>query len=537
MSDTPEEKEPAITIEQISAAEALIDLSFTDEERAQMRQRLSEQVAMYSKLRDVALPNHVPPAQIFDPRPAGMALPTGPDMVGLSKTGEVQRPDDLEDVAFWPVTKLARLIESRQVSSLELTEMYLARLKKYDPHLRCVVTLTEELARQQAAQADAEIAAGNYRGRLHGIPWGAKDLLAVKGYKTTWGAMPYKDQVINQNATVVERLNAAGAVLVAKLTTGALAYGDIWFDGKTKNPWDLEVGSSGSSAGPASAVAAGLVGFAIGSETLGSIVSPSIRCGTTGLRPTFGTVSRAGGMALSWTQDKFGPICRTVEDCAIIFAAIHGTDGLDKSVVDVPFNYRPDIDLKSLRIGYVKAAYEDSAEPTAHDLAALQFFRNAGFELIPIELPDYPYDALVLNINVEAAAAFDELTRSNQDDLLKWQEDAAWPNSFRLARFIPAVEYVMANRIRSLVIEEMDQLMSDIDLFICTPYGANNLRLTNFSGHPCVVLPNGLDENGTPTNIGVTITGRLYDEGTILAFARLYQEATGHHIYHPPMDY
>ena len=269
MSDTQEEKEPAITSEQISVAEALIDLNFTAEERSQMRQRLSEQVAMYSKLRDVALPNHVPPAQIFDPRPAGMPLPTGPDEVALSKTGAVQRPAELEEIAFWPVTKLARLIESRQVSSLELTEIYLARLKRYDPHLRCVVTLTEELARQQATRADEEIAAGNYRGILHGIPWGAKDLLAVKGYKTTWGAMPFKDQAVNQNATVVERLNAAGAVLVAKLTTGALAYGDIWFDGKTKNPWDLEVGSSGSSAGPASAVAAGLVGFAIGSETLG----------------------------------------------------------------------------------------------------------------------------------------------------------------------------------------------------------------------------------------------------------------------------
>ena len=433
-----EKKEPDVTAEQIAIAEQLIGLEFTPEEREQMRQTVADRVADYAKLREVLVPNHIPPAQVFDPRPAGMQLPTGPDQVGLTKVGEVRRPQNLEDAAFWPVTKLAKLIETRQVTSSELTEMYLGRLKKYDPHLKCVVTLTEALAREQAARADDEIAAGQYRGILHGIPWGAKDLLAVKGYKTTWGAMPYKDQVINTNATVVERLTAAGAVLVAKLTTGALAYGDIWFDGTTKNPWDLEMGSSGSSAGPASATAAGLVGFAIGSETLGSIVSPSIRCGTTGLRPTFGTVSRAGGMALSWTQDKFGPICRSVEDCAVVFAAIHGPDGLDKSVVDVPFTYRPDIDLASLRIGYVKAAYEPEAEPkpTDHDLAALDLFRHAGFELIPVELPKYPYRSLILNLTVEAAAAFDEMTRSNKDDLLTWQEDNAWPNGFRAAREI-----------------------------------------------------------------------------------------------------
>jgi Asp-tRNA(Asn)/Glu-tRNA(Gln) amidotransferase A subunit family amidase len=453
-------------------------------------------------------------------------------------------PSDLDELAFLPVTELSELVRRKRVTSLQLTEMYLARLRKYDPILRCVITFTDDRALRQARAADAEIARGHYRGPLHGIPWGAKDLLAVRGYKTTWGAGPYKDQVIDADATVVQRLDAAGAVLVAKLTLGELAQGDIWFGATTKNPWKVDQGSSGSSAGPASATAAGLVGFAIGSETLGSISSPSTRCGTTGLRPTFGRVPRTGAMALSWTMDKLGPICRSVEDCAIVLDAIYGPDGQDNSVIPASYHWNANLSPRTLRIGYVKSAFDtpetDPADPkrTLHptrkfDDAALEVLKRIGINLIPVDLPDMPYDPMRLILNAEAAAAFDELTRSDRDKELVQQGKFDWPNSFRTSRFITAVDYVNANRVRSLAIQKWDDLMKTVDVIV-TPTGAANLSqlvATNLTGHPAVILPNGFRDDGTP--VSITFLGGLFEEGKLLAVARAYQEATGFHLKHP----
>ncbi len=535
-----------ITKEMLQDAEQIAGLEFTDQERDLMVDGLNSHLKRYEKLREVRLDNSVAPAIQFNPIVPGMSFEKkqhAASLTGLTglpikagKPTRTERPLDIEDLSFWTITNLAGLIKSRKVSSLELTNMYLSRLKKYDSKLQCVITLTEELALQQAQRADEEIAAGHYRGPLHGIPWGAKDLLAVKGYKTTWGAMPYKDQIIDLDATVVRRLENAGAVLVGKLTLGALAWGDVWFDGKTRNPWNTEKGSSGSSAGPAAATAAGLLGFSIGSETWGSIVSPCTVCGATGLRPTFGRVSRYGAMALSWSMDKIGPICRSVEDCALVFNAIYGPDGKDSTVVDLPFNWDAARDIKDLKIGYIKSAFEQQRkdeESKANDQAALEALRHLGLELIPIELPDYPVDAIGFILSVEAAAAFDELTRSNRDDLLVRQIQNAWPNRFREARLIPAVEYVQANRLRTLVIKAMHELMSDIDVYVAPSWVGDNLLLTNLTGHPAVVVPNGFNKEHEPTSI--TFTGRLYGESEVLAVAEAYQDATGFHLKHPEL--
>ncbi|HET7080809.1 MAG TPA: amidase, partial [Chloroflexia bacterium] len=474
---------PAPTPEQVAGVEVLAGLEFTPDERALLLEGLAEQRAAYAQIRAVPLPNSVPPALVFDPRLPGTAPAPAPASKEASKAAAAVAtppapPADLEDLAFAPVTALAALLRGGQVTSVALTEMYLARLRRYDPLLHCVVTLTEERALAQARQADAEIAAGQWRGPLHGIPWGAKDLLATRGIPTTWGATPYRDQVIDEDATVVARLDAAGAVLVAKLSLGALAWGDVWFGGMTRNPWNPEDGSSGSSAGPGAAVAAGLVGFAIGTETWGSIVSPCTRCGVTGLRPTFGRVSRHGAMALSWSMDKIGPMCRSVEDCALVFAAIYGPDGLDGTVVNAPFPWPVRPILADLRIGYVEAAFAEEREDKALDDAVLAVLRDLGADLIPIRLPDYPVEALSFILNAEAAAAFDDLTRSNRDDLLERQVKDAWPNAFRQARLIPAVEYIQANRVRTLIMQAMARLMAGIDVYVAPSYGANNLLLT-----------------------------------------------------------
>ncbi|MHC4568453.1 MAG: amidase, partial [Planctomycetota bacterium] len=465
-----DDKEPEVTTAMLQEAERLAGLEFTDDERELMVDGLNKYLQNYRKLRDVPLGNSVVPAIQFNPVLPGMRLDKVAGRLRMSKRPRRRVPSDLEDVAFWPVTDLARLIRSRKVTSTELTKMYLGRLKRHDPELKCVVTLTEELALKQAKRADEEIAVGNYRGPLHGIPWGAKDLLAVKGYPTTWGAMPYKDQVIDYDATVVKRLEAAGAVLIAKLTLGALAWGDVWFGGKTRNPWDPEKGSSGSSAGPASATAAGLVGFSIGSETHGSIVSPCTVCGTTGLRPTFGRVSRYGAMALSWSMDKIGPICRTVEDCAVVLHSVAGRDGKDSTLVDVSFNWDASVGAKALKVGYVKSAFEEKRgdeQWKANDLATLDVLRGLGLKLVPVELPDYPIETMGLILSVEAAAAFDELTRSGNDDLLVRQIKNAWPNRFREARTVPAVEYIQANRLRTLVMNAMQEKLAGIDVYVC----------------------------------------------------------------------
>jgi Asp-tRNA(Asn)/Glu-tRNA(Gln) amidotransferase A subunit family amidase len=408
--------------------------------------------------------------------------------------------------------------------------MYIERLKRFDSQLLCVVSFTEARALEAAKRADEEIAKGKYRGMLHGIPYGAKDLLAVKGTKTTWGSVPYKEQTIDETATVVQRLDDAGAVLIAKLTLGELAWGDVWFGGMTRNPWDLEDGSSGSSAGSASATSAGCVAFAIGTETWGSIVSPSTRCGVTGLRPTFGRVSRAGAMALSWSMDKIGPICRTVEDCAIVLDVIDGPDGVDAAVVDAPFVYSARTKLSDLKVGYVKSMFDEDYPNKANDAAVLDKLRELGATLVPVELPKIPAQSLTCILTVEAATAFEDLTRLNRDDQMVRQIKNAWPNTLRAARFIPAVEYIQANRARTLLMREFDAL--PVDVYITPAFGGDNLLYTNLTGHPSVVLPNGFNEDGNPTSI--TFMGRLFEEGKVLAVAKAYQDATNWHLKHPP---
>lgn len=549
-----------ILIEDIASVEKITGLRFAYKERKLMLDDLRDSAESYVKLREVALPNSVPPALWFDPVLPGMSpekriSPSGkfggaeisspvshgplPSREGdLAKSGSSlfseERPANVEDLAFAPVTALAGFIRASKVTSTELTQMYLARLKKYGPRLECVVTLTEELALSQAKRADEEIAAGRYRGPLHGIPYGAKDLLATKGIRTTWGTRPYIDQVPDHDATVIERLEQAGAVLVAKLTLGELAWGDVWFGGKTRNPWNYDQGSSGSSAGSASATAAGLVGFSIGTETWGSIMSPSTRCGVAGLRPTYGRVSRAGAMALSWSMDKIGPICRSVEDCALVFEAIRGPDGKELSVVDLPFNWDPAADLKTIRFGYLKKSFDTDYETKKNDQAALEVLRSAGLELVPFELPSgLPIQSLAIILSAESAAAFDELTRSNRDDLMARQERNAWPNAFRAARFIPAVEYIQANRVRTLLMEEMAKKMEAVDVYVAPYSDDDNELLTNLTGHPAVVLPNGFNEKGSPTSI--VFVGGLYEEAKTLRVALAYEQATDFHAKHPAL--
>jgi Asp-tRNA(Asn)/Glu-tRNA(Gln) amidotransferase A subunit family amidase len=533
-----------ITVDTIASAEEVAGIHFDANERELMLDGLKQQEQRIEALHKVALPNSVSPAIVFDPLPPGKKItPEARRPMVRSKVAARAVPAD-DELAFLPVTELSELVRRKRVTSVQLTQLYLARLKKYDPVLKCVISLTEDRALRQAHAADAEIGSGKYRGPLHGIPWGAKDLLAVRGYKTTWGAGPFKEQVIDTDATVVQRLDNAGAVLVAKLTLGELAQGDIWFGATTKNPWKVDQGSSGSSAGPASATAAGLVGFSIGSETLGSISSPSTRCGTTGLRPTFGRVPRTGAMALSWTMDKLGPLCRSVEDCAIVLDAIYGPDGQDNSVIPAGYHWNAELSPKSLRVGYVKSAFDTpvtdpaDAKRTMHatkpfDDAALDVFKRLGINLIPVTLPDLPYDAMRIILTAEAAAAFDDLTRSNRDNELVQQGKFDWPNTFRTSRFIPAVDYVNANRLRSIAIQKWDDLMRTVDVIV-TPTGAANLSqlvATNLTGHPAVILPSGFRDDGTP--VSLTFLGGLFEEARVLAVARAYQEATGFHLKHP----
>lgn len=535
----------ALTREVVAQAEKVAGVSYTDAQRDLLLKGMDSLEEDFAKIRKVPLPNSVPMALTFSPLLPGMRVPAAKGHPAPSKVS-ASLPPDLEDLAFMPLTHLAALVKARTVTSIQLTNLYLARLKRFDPLLKCVVTLTEERAIHQAQKADQEIAAGRYRGPLHGIPWGVKDLFAVKGYKTTWGAAPYQDQVVDEDAEVVKRLDAAGAVLVAKLTCGALAMGDVWFGGKTRNPWDPEEGSSGSSAGSASAVAAGLVGFAIGTETLGSIVSPSNRCGTTGLRPTFGRVSRDGAMALSWSMDKVGPIARSVEDCALVFEAIHGPDGKDGAVVEAPFTWNAGLDVKKLRVGYVKSLFEKKAEsdPDAEkkeedaewpvfDKAVLDVLRGKGVDLVPLELPDLPAESMALLLSCEAAAAFDDLTRSGRDALLTAQGEDDWPNIFRQAQLVPAVQYIQANRARTVLMQAMAGLFDKVDAYVCPSFGGQNLTITNLTGHPCVVVPDGFRAKGTPTSI--TFIGNLYREGELLALAKLYQDATQWHLKHPAL--
>ncbi|MDH4044722.1 MAG: amidase [Gemmatimonadota bacterium] len=529
-----------ITADLLDEAEKVAGLEFTEEERELMVQSLNRNLEGFKQLRAIAIPNQVRPALSFDPAVPMAALPRERRPLVASRPARVRRPANLEAIAFRPVTELAELVRTRQVTATELTQMYLARLKRHGPTLECVIELTEARALRQAAEADAEITAGRYRGPLHGIPWGAKDLLAVRDYRTTWGAKPYEDQRLDDEATVVQRLDAAGAVLVAKLTLGALAMGDVWYGGTTKNPWNLEQGSSGSSAGSAAATVAGLLGFAIGSETLGSIVSPATRCGASALRPTFGWVSRAGAMALSWSMDKLGPLCRTVEDCALVMDAIHGPDGKDPTVRDAAFNWDGTAGIAGIRVGYLASAFDrdrgdNGAEWGAFDRQALDTMRRLAPAMVTVELPDedaYPPSAMGFILGVEAAAAFDELTRSNRDDLLVRQGRGAWPNSFRASHFVPAVEYVNANRLRTLLMRAMDEALAEVDVVITPSYAPRLLQYTNLTGHPAVVVPNGFRaEDGTPTSI--SFIGHLFGDAKVLAVAKAWQDTTDFHTRHP----
>jgi len=518
----------------VASAEKLIGLSFTGRERKMMLSNLRRARLNYRRMREENLSNQVPPALQFNPVLPGMEVDPGPTLFSPSPAPDVPLPDNPEDIAFASLTSLARWIREGRIRSVELTRLYLDRLKKYGPQLECVITLTEASALEQARRADEEIAAGRYRGPLHGIPWGAKDLLAVKGIPTTWGAMPYKDQVIEEEATVVNRLEAAGAVLVAKLSMGALAMGDVWFGGKTRNPWNPAQGSSGSSAGSAAATAAGLVAFSIGTETLGSIVSPCTRCGASGLRPTFGRVSRHGAMALSWSMDKIGPICRSAEDCALVLHAIYGPDGKDPTVADFPFGWDASMDLEEIRVGYLKREFDRASRTRKNDRAVLETLRSLGIELHPISLPDFPARTLSFILRAEAAAAFDELTRNGRDDLLVRQDPGAWPNIFRSARLIPAVEYIQANRLRTLLMEKMAEMMEEIDVYVGPSFGGNNLLITNLTGHPTVVVPSGFDEKGNPTSI--SFVGKLFGEAKALRVAQAFQNATSFHLEHPRLE-
>ena len=554
---------PRIDRLRLDAAESIFGVDFNEAEEQMALNSVNRNLDSYEQLRKLDIPLDTEPAITFRPYLPGKK-PSGKSTPGAKlKFARPVVPANLkpEEIAFLPVTALATLIETKRMTSTELTKIYLDRLKKYGDTLKCVVTLTEELALEQAADADAEIKAGKYRGPLHGIPWGAKDLLATKGIKTTWGATPYKDQVIDLDATVVARLREAGAVLVAKLSMGALAQGGVWFGGSTHNPWNVERSSSGSSAGPGAATAAGLVGFAIGTETLGSIISPSVTNGVTGLRPTYGRVSRYGAMALSWTMDKIGPMCRSVEDCVLVLNAIYGSDGKDDTCTDAPLEWnstfapqtggatagKPDRPLASLKIGYIQKEFEgapNNPNPTdaqrqtfsarnAMYAEALDVFRKAGARLEPMAMPEFPSGAIGFVLSAEAAAAFDDLTR-NKEQLasLTGQSPGDWPNTFRSSRFIPAVEYIRAMRARRLLMQEIDKLMSQYDVFLSPAPGSGSLQVTNLTGHPAIALKSGFIDNMPQA---IMVTGRLYDEATVCRVALAYEQATEWHKRNPTL--
>ena len=523
----------SITTDTIIEGEKLIDIEFSEEQREQMLESVQQTPQAFSHIRELEMANDVPFPLYFNPIPPGKHIEKDEDLDNSWHLPETDLPENMEELAFYTVHELAYLIKNQKISSVELTEFFLNRLEKNDPKLEAVVTFTKDRAMEQAEKMDQELAEGNYRGPLHGIPYGAKDLFAVEGYPTTWGATPYQDQVIDETATVIKKLDDAGAVLIAKTTLGALAYGDIWFDGRTNNPWNLDQGSSGSSAGSSSATAAGMMPFSLGTETLGSIVSPATRNGVTGLRPTFGRISRHGAMALSWTMDKVGPITRTVEDAALVFDVIRGADGYDHTVMEFPFNYRTKADLSGMKIGYVEAAFSGKYEQKEMDNEVLSVLENLGAELVPINLPELPLQGMFNVLTAEGAAAFDQLTLTGQDEEMVWQEDNAWPNSFRSVRFLPAVEWIQMNRVRSLLIQQMDDVIADVDLYVSPSFRGGNLLITNLTGHPSVVLKHGFAEKNQPASI--TFVGHLFDEETLLAVSQAYQQATDFHTMHPPL--
>lgn len=536
-SPTPTPAPLRVNKEMMRGAEQLFGLELTDAHKQMALQNVNTNLERYETLRQIQVPLDTEPATLFHPALPGKKFNITQRKFTLSKP-QLPKFTAIEDLAFATVAQLAELIRMRKVSSVDLTKMYLGRLKRFGPKLNCVVTLTEELGLAQAAAADTEIKRGKYRGPLHGIPWGAKDLFATKGIPTTWGAEPYRNQVIDYDATVVERLREAGAVLVAKLSMGALAQGGRWFAGMTRNPWQVaedRIGSSGSSAGPGAATAAGLVGFSIGTETLGSIVSPSARNGVVGLRPTYGRVSRYGAMGLSWTMDKIGPMCRGVEDCAAALKAIYGPDSRDLTVGAVPFNWEPNRSLSAMKIGYLKTEFDQQQDPERKKIYedALAALRSAGANLQPLELPKFSTAALRIILVAEAATAFDDITRNGDVNKLSGQEPNDWPKWFRSSRFIPAVEYIRAQRARTLLMREMDKLMLEWDVFVSPAPGSSSLLVTNLTGHPAVCVPCGFLK-GLPQ--AIMFTGRLYEEGVPLRVALAYERATNWHTMHPKLE-
>lgn len=519
---------PRFPKETLIEALKVMGLEFPSEQIDLMLPRVSRSLASIEGLRKIEVPLDTPPAFTFVPQLPGK---TWPKKAQFKPAKAAVRKDwkSVDDLAYWPVTQLAPLVRAKRITSLALTKMYLGRLKQFGPTLNCVITLTEDLALEQAARADSEIKRGRYKGPLHGIPWGAKDLFNTKGIRTTWGAEPYQNQTPNYDATVVERLDKAGAVLIAKLSMGALAMGGLWFGGMTKTPWDTEQTSSGSSAGSASATAAGCVGFSLGTETLGSIITPSTRCGVTGLRPTYGRVSRHGAMALSWTMDKIGPICRSVEDCAHVLKAIYGPDGLDDSVLDTPLAWEPKKPASALRVGLLTKEFArfEGDDKKIYD-QALADLTKAGVNPSPVELPEFDTGPLLLILSAEGATAFDDLTRDGGLNQLKDQAPGAWPNSFRSSRMIPAVEYLRAQRARTLLMRSMENFLSKWDVLVAPP--GPSLTVTNLTGHPQIVVPCGFN-NKMPR--GLTFIGRLCEEGLPMRAALAYQQATNWHTMRP----
>lgn len=587
---------PAITPEMIEAAANIAAVKLTPDQIKMVLEGVLGDRNSALRVRELHLANSVAPTAVFDPVPAGtpapQPAPPRPVVLGRAPSIAQLSTSNEETIAFATIRQLGELLRRHKLTSVELTKLYLARLKRFDPTLHFVINLTEERALHQAAAADRELAAGHDRGPLHGIPWGAKDLLAVKGYPTTWGAAGFENQTFDEDAEVVKRLDAAGAVLIAKLTMGALAQGDLWGypegagkpGGRTRNPWNPKQGSSGSSAGSASATSAGCVGFAIGTETLGSISSPSTRCGVTGLRPSFGLVPRTGAMALSWSMDKIGSIARSVEDCALVLNAIYGPDGRDQSVQPAPFHADLTANIHTLRIGYIASAFKaptlppmspeesKSLSPTERarreqqrnaylaqrtydhqfDVRALDTLRSMGLTLQPVELPKFHFSALLNILEAEAAAAFDELTLSGRDALLSGQEPYDWPNAFRTARFIPAVDFIQAERARSLALAAMHQLFTGFDVIV-TPSEGTQLTATNLCGQPAVIVPNGLrgpdappyaptpdnewpDYGGPGTPVSITFLAPLYHDAKAVALAHAYQQKTGFQLLHPKLS-
>ncbi len=547
-----------ITTEMIAAAERILGVSYTDAERGLIVDNLAAQMANAVQRRKLALPNNLAPALRFDPRLPGFPAPHPQSPIRWSRDGPADLPEDDESIAFAPAAHLARWIRSGTLSSSRLTEIYLKRIETFAGGLECYVTVAAEQARGEAERMDALTRSGKNLGPLHGIPYALKDIFDARGLLVTWGAEPWADRVAESDAAVARRLREAGAVLLGKSSVGALAYGDIWLGRKTRNPWNPKEGSSGSSAGSASATAAGLCGFSIGTETYGSIIMPSERCGTVGLRPTYGRVSRAGCMALCWSLDKVGPICRSVEDAGMVLAAINGGDVRDPGSIDMPFNHDARESLDGLRIGFLPAVYEASAGATDLDRGVLEQVRGLGFELAEVALPDLPYGSLIDTLFAEAAATFEELTLSGDDDRLTRQDAGAWPNAFRMARFLTAVDHVQLDRLRRKVMEAVGALFDKIDVLVGPVPVGDMLIASNFTGHPSLVLPAGFERIPTRTELslakgklepgeagresiafevprGVCLWSPLFEETSLLRVGKALEAALGVSGRRPPL--